>query len=162
MLGYFIWMCFWFLYRNGSRSHSYIHPCSLSLSISISLSISFWLFLSLSQRLFFKNFFSFLLLLKILKNFRELHFVFSCYVDDYFPGYFCSILFYWFWLWYVDYFVYRFSYLYLPALSTIALFFKFTWFTYFSPFPTFWLVFFSFSTYSFSLTFPNFHPVLPV
>lgn len=40
MLAYFIWMCFWFLYRNGSRSRSYIRPCPIFLFLSHSIVIS--------------------------------------------------------------------------------------------------------------------------
>lgn len=58
MLAYFIWMiCFWFLYRNGSRSRSYIRPYPVFLSISLSLflllHLSLFLFLiSIFFRLF--------------------------------------------------------------------------------------------------------------
>ena len=79
-LQYFIWMCFWFLYRNGSRSRSLnpsslisltlslsLSDLSLSLSLTLSLSpsnsISFFLYLCFSSIFFFPSFplFSFVL-----------------------------------------------------------------------------------------------------
>lgn len=60
MLAYFIWMCFWFLYRNGSRSRSYTSVLAFSLSLSLSLSVffSFLRFFSvISEIYFFRHFF---------------------------------------------------------------------------------------------------------
>lgn len=101
MLGYFIWMCFWFLYRNGSRSHSYIRPCSLSFCLSFYLSLFFSNFSFLFPNNYLSSFYSFLPYWEIFYEFfLWLHFAFFCYVDDYFflripARYYC----------YVDYFL---------------------------------------------------------
>lgn len=82
MLAYFIWMCFWFLYRNGSRSRSYIRPCPVFLSLSL-------LSLSLSFSIFNFSFLSLFCYFDIKWYFCMLHFVFSYYVDNYFLNYAC-------------------------------------------------------------------------
>lgn len=93
MLAYFIWMCFWFLYRNGSRSRSYIHPPALSFSHYLYLyrflltSVSnFWIFVSFS------------FLQKV--SFNILHFVFYCHVVNYLRTYLLDT----YWFRYVNYF----------------------------------------------------------
>ena len=92
-LQYFIWMCFWFLYRNGSRSRS-LNPSSLisltlslslwSLSLSHSLSLPLQLYIFLSISLFLFDIFFFLLFLCFLlffSLFLSLFLSFSLFVS---------------------------------------------------------------------------------
>lgn len=70
MLAYFIWMCFWFLYRNGSRSRSYIHPRPFFLS--------HYLYLYFPTSI--SNFRIFLFVPSLQKYFSYV--AFCCYVDN--------------------------------------------------------------------------------
>lgn len=87
MLAYFIWMCFWFLYRNGSRSRSYIRILALSFSFCISIFL-FSLRLSLSFIRVCSFFFLYVETLSTI--FACVAFCLLCFVN-YFPRYARSI-----------------------------------------------------------------------
>ena len=114
-LQYFIWMCFWFLYRNGSRSRSLnpsslisltlslsLSDLSLSLSLTLSLSpsnsISFFLYLCFSS-IFFFSFFSFVFFCSFLSFSLSFSLSLSSFLDlfwfqkNFFPWLFFPLLF---------------------------------------------------------------------